>query len=97
MTPPRNFRPKRPTHTLKVAEPVPDGADAKAGRWTSAGVAWANNDGSLSIHLNPGIVLSWKDRLTIIAFPARPPQGPYQPRPDAEVEDTMPPDPEDTP
>jgi len=56
--------PKRPTHTIKVKEKE-GSAQGEVGR------AWLNDDGSLSIQLNPGVVLSWNDGLLITAFPRK--------------------------
>lgn len=37
--------------------------------YTVAGAAWLKEDGSISIKLNPCIVLSWKDNIVIKLFP----------------------------
>lgn len=53
---------KKPTHIIKVM----DRADKKnVGR---VGVAWLNQDGTISITLNVGVTLSWNDGLMITAF-----------------------------
>ena len=57
-------KPRRPTHVIKVMD-----RDRPEKGGNAAGVGWANEDGSLTIHLNIGIVLSWKDNLAITAFP----------------------------
>ena len=36
---------------------------------TEVGRAWVNDDHSLSIQLNPCVVLSWRDDVYITAFP----------------------------
>jgi len=53
---------KKPTHVLKIK--VKD-SPAKA----NVGVGWANDDGSMSISLNPGTILDWRDPVTINLFP----------------------------
>ena len=53
---------KSPTHVLKVKQ-----RDGKAsGR---VGVGWLNEDGSMTLSLDPCVVLSWKDDVMINAFP----------------------------
>ncbi len=39
---------------------------------TVVGRGWANQDGSLSIQLNPCVTLSWCDDVFITAFPVDP-------------------------
>lgn len=84
-------KPRRPTHVIKVMD-----RDRPEKGGNAVGVGWANEDRSLTIHLNIGVVLSWKDNLAITAFPMRPTQTQTRssgmPFPDPEI----PPDPEDT-
>ena len=51
-----------PTHILKVMQREGKGK----GR---IGVGWLNDDGSMSLSLDPCVVLSWKDDVVINAFP----------------------------
>ena len=53
---------KKPTHLLKVKQRDGDGK-------TTVGVGWLNEDGSMSLALNPCVVLSWTDNVMINAFP----------------------------
>jgi hypothetical protein len=55
-------RPTRPTHVIKVMD---RSTGRKGGR---VGAAWVNPDGSISIHLDTGVTLSWNDGLMITAF-----------------------------
>lgn len=52
----------KPTHVIKVMDRT---TKKKGGR---VGAAWLNKDGSISIHLDTGITLSWNDGLMITAF-----------------------------
>jgi hypothetical protein len=54
---------KPPTHFLKIKERPPGKAMTQAGR------AWLNEDGSMSIQLNPCIVFSSHDDVFITLFP----------------------------
>lgn len=80
-----------PTHDLCVAERLPDGSLGRKGK---VGVGWLNADGSMSISLNPGTVLDWRDNVIINLFerepwgrkkktpnPKPPPQTPTAPAP----------------
>lgn len=55
------FKPKSPTHLLKAKD--------KAGETAFVGRCWLNDDGSMSIKLNVGCQLSWRDDLQLTAFP----------------------------
>ena len=55
--------PKKPaTHDVKVKE-------RNGTRTGIVGGAWANEDGSFSIRLNPGVRLSWDDDLFVTLWP----------------------------
>jgi hypothetical protein len=54
--------PLPPTHKLRVKEREGKGTN-------SIGVGWLNKDGSMRIHLNPCVVLSWTDDVHITLFP----------------------------
>jgi len=56
------FKPTKPTHKLRIK----DKATKVSG---TIGSAWLNANGSMSIHLNTGVTLSWKDDVHITAFP----------------------------
>lgn len=51
-----------PTHVVKVKE-----RNGKGG--TIIGVAWQNEQGWLTVKLNPCVVLTWKDDVHIKIFP----------------------------
>jgi len=51
-----------PTHTLVVYE---RGGTQRC----SAGVAWLEQNGSLTLKLNPGVRISWDDDVTLKLFP----------------------------
>ncbi len=53
---------KKPTHKLRV---LLKGSK----RTTTVGAAWQRDDGSFSITLDPCVVLSWNDPVTISLFP----------------------------
>lgn len=54
--------PKKPTHLLKVKE-------RDGNHKGTIGVGWLNNDGSISIALNPCTCIQWTDDVTINLFP----------------------------
>lgn len=56
---------KRPTHILKVKER--DGQHK-----CDVGVGWENEDGSISIQLNPCVALTSHDNVFITLFPYTP-------------------------
>jgi len=56
------FTPTKPTHRIKIK----DKATKASG---IVGSAWLNKNGSMSIHLNAGVTLSWTDNVVITAFP----------------------------
>lgn len=56
---------KWPTHILKVKE-------RNGQRKCNVGVGWQNEDGSISIQLNPCVVLSSRDDVYISLFPFTP-------------------------
>jgi hypothetical protein len=60
---PKWYGAKDPTHVLKVKEKPPGKTVTHAGR------GWLNEDGSMSIQLNPCIVLSSRDEVFITLFP----------------------------
>lgn len=53
---------QKPTHLLKVKEREGEGK-------TTIGAGWMRQDGSVSIVLNPCVVLSWQDNVIIHLFP----------------------------
>jgi hypothetical protein len=55
-------KPSKPTHIIKA---MVRADEKKTGR---VGAAWLNADGSISIHLDVGVTLSWNDGLMITAF-----------------------------
>lgn len=58
----------RPTHVLSVKE--------REGKGTCrVGVGWLNPDGSVSIQLNPCVVLSARDDVFISLFPVNEEEG----------------------
>jgi hypothetical protein len=63
------------------------------GRSNTVGACWINKDGSMSISLRPGVVLSWNDGLQLTAFPPFP-QGRRTERPDPEIPETDDPGPD---
>lgn len=65
-----NKPPKKPTHRLKV---LLKGSK----RTTTVGAAWQRDDGSLSITLDPCVVLSWTDPVTISLFPVGKDETPF--------------------
>jgi hypothetical protein len=58
---------KKPTHLVKVKERNGKGK-------ATIGVGWLNEDGSMTLSLNPCVVLSWKDDVFINAFPVEFPE-----------------------
>ena len=56
------FKPTKPTHRIKVQDKQTNASGV-------IGSAWLNASGSMSITLNPGVVLSWQDDVRITAFP----------------------------
>ena len=63
----------KPTHLLKVKEREGEGK-------TTIGVGWMRTDGSMSVSLNPCVVLSWQDNVIINLFPIE--DDGEQPQPD---------------
>lgn len=61
------FLPRKPDYVLKVKS-----EDRNCKDTTLAGVAWLNDDGSLSMRLNPAVVLSYSDGLLKTLFPNTP-------------------------
>jgi len=57
------FEARRPDYILSVK--VKDAAASKR----RLGAAWQNNDGSVSIQLDPCTVISWKDNVYMTLFP----------------------------
>jgi len=55
------FVPRKPDYKIKVQTPQK--------RSGEVGIGWLNQDGSVSIRLNPGVSLRWDDDLSIVAFP----------------------------
>jgi hypothetical protein len=53
---------KKPTHTLSVLH-------KETGKRGKIGVAWSDEDGSISIVLEAGVTISWKDDFIIKLFP----------------------------
>jgi hypothetical protein len=56
---------RQPTHDLCIAEKLSDGTLGRKGR---IGCGWLNADGSMSVALNPGTVLDWRDNVLITLF-----------------------------
>ena len=47
----------RPTHLLKMKS-----RDDSDGPWVRMGVGWENNKGNVTLSLNMGVVLNWRDK-----------------------------------
>ncbi len=60
-----NFTARSPDYQLKAR-------DKHSKAQTVVGRGWSNEDGSLSIQLNPCVTLSWRDEIFITAFPIDP-------------------------
>ena len=58
---------KKPTHNLRIKERMAHGE--RAARKGTIGAGWQNEDGSFTISLNPGVVLSWSDDVHLGLFP----------------------------
>lgn len=57
-----SWKPAKPTHRIKAK--VKDSLDT-----ASIGVAWLNDNMSMTIRLNVGVSIAWNDELVITAFP----------------------------
>jgi hypothetical protein len=58
------FTPRQPDFILAIKT---KSGPEKKGR---VGAGWKNDDGNITLQLNPGIVLSWKDDIFLSLFPA---------------------------
>lgn len=69
----------RPTHRLKILHKA-------SRRSTELAAGWQNEDGSISLVLNPGVELSWRDALDCVVtlFPANEPGSVSPPPPPPE-------------
>ena len=56
----------KPTHRLKAKVRTDD----NSGAYGDVGAAWLNENGSLSVRLNIGIVLDWRDNCLLTLFPS---------------------------
>jgi hypothetical protein len=57
------WKPAKPTHRIK-AKTKGDTLDT-----ATIGVAWLNENMSMTIRLNVGVTIAWNDELVITAFP----------------------------